>query len=194
MIYFFVRIVKWINANKIVAIGLYIILPILSFYIHLYHNVSQHTMSLLLFINFIIRIIVSAIAAIYILSLWKPPKKSEKEKYQKEKKKRKRELAIFWITKISIGLMLIIVPLIISQNIASTYKKDKLVNESIVVNGVINGVIYGNDHWSPSGYTYEFFINDLKYTGQKNHSNGKVGQRIDVSYYIENPWINERIK
>lgn len=77
MLKFLVRLIKWTNANKYIAIGLFIILPILSFYLHLYHNASPHTISLLLFGTFIARIIVSIIVSIYILSFWKPPNKTK---------------------------------------------------------------------------------------------------------------------
>lgn len=60
--------------------------------------------------------------------------------------------------------------------------------------GEINRFTNTNSHMTPSGYAYEFYINGIKYTGRSGESNGKIGQRINVSYYVENPWINERLK
>ena len=196
MMGFLIRIVKWINANPFVAIGLYIILPILSFYLHLYHNISPDTISLFLFVNFIIRIISSVIFAIYILSFWKAPVKIEKTVYQKgiqkRKKERKEKLTTYWTSQFLLGLIIIIAPLIISQNIATNYKTDKLVNESELINGKIIELQYWNGHMTSAGYIYEFYVNEEKYTGRKTITNGKIGQIIEIVYFTKNPWINEK--
>ena len=193
---FLIKFVKWINANPFIAIGLYITLPILSFYLHLYHNISPDTISLLLFVNFIIRIIASAIFTIYILSFRKAPEKIEKTAYQKEikkkKKERKEKLTTYWASQFLLGLIIIINPLIISQNVAATYKTDKLVNESEITNGEIIELQYWNGHMTSAGYIYEFNVNEEKYTGRKTITNGEIGQIIEIVYFTKNPWINKK--
>lgn len=194
MIKLFVNITNWINEKKYLAIGLYIILPIISFYIHLYHNAYPNVMSISLFGLFIIRIIVSVVVAIYLLSFLKPIEKFKQKRNRNKSKKINQKLISIWFLKISIGLLLITIPLIVSNNLARDYKIDKLTNDSKTINGKIIELEYWNGHMSSAGYTYEFYVNSLKYTGRETSQDVKIGQSISITYFKDNPWVNEKTK
>ena len=190
MIKFILNIAEWINKKIYVAIGLYIILPFISFYFHLFHNVSPNLISLSLFGLFVIRIIASIIVALHLISYIKNPKQDKQKRNKIEKKIFIQKLYLNWGFKFLIGAILIGAPLFLSQHLSTDYKSNKLANDNQKVLGKVIELKYGNGHMTPSGYKYEFYVNDSKYSGNQNDSNGKIGQLIEVTYYVKNPWIN----
>ena len=154
---------------------------------NIYKNYSSTLITILLVLIFIIRVFVGIIISINILSF------DKNSKLKKTEKRKIRQSLTSLIFKITIGTLITIAPLFLSNNYANKFINDKLNYESEITNAKIYNLQYWNGHLSGSkGYEYEFYIKNKRYTGKHIERNGKVGRIIEFKYYRENPWINKK--
>lgn len=191
MFYFFLKLINWININKISAYVLFLILPGISFYLNIYKNYSWDIITIVLILVFILRVIVGIIISINLLSSKKHP---ESRRQKKRKKKETKNLIIISVFKIIIGIFITITPLFLSNNFAHNFINEKIESESKIEKAEIYELIYPyNGHLSGAmGYEYEFYFNNTKYKGRHLGEKRKVGDIIEIKYYERNPWINKK--
>jgi len=189
MLNLFIKFSIWVNKNKYLAVFLYLALPFFSSYIYINQNYSWDLMSIMLLILFVFRIIVGFVIWVYILSFIKFNKKKNPRKVVTTK------IIGFIIFKLSIGLLIIVLPLIFSDNYSKNFITNKLDSESAIINGEIYHLEYWNNHIGGSkGYRYEFYVDKDRYTGDAVEREGEIGKIIKVRYYKNNPWVNKKIK
>ena len=187
MLEYFIRLLKWIKNNIVIAYIMYLILPIISFYLNIYKNYSWELIATLIILVFILRFFVGILVAINLLS------KNNKRKSKNKKKGKRKILIAFACLNLITGVIITVTPLFVSNNFTQTYIQKKLENESELKSAKIYNLNYWNGHLLGSkGYEYEFYINNKRYTGKHTERNGKIGKIIQIEYYRENPWINKK--